>query len=195
MDSEVKAVIIWIDGAYGIGKTSVALKVKEGLQDDAVVFLESDCYFQQMMKDIVEEAKKNNCFPAIGGTFPQNNIRFIELFKNEIDERERENKKVLVDMALTQRVCMEKLFCYFVTSKRNILHFILTADEETIKSRIKNDSTRDKQAALDYLGDNISFLNENFSDAIRIKTDNRSTDEISEEIIKIIKSAEKTGHF
>lgn len=186
--------IIWIDGAYGIGKTSVALKVKDGFQDDEVAFLESDCYFQKMMKDIIEEAQKNNCFPAIGGTFPQNNIRFIEMFKKEIEEKEKGNKKVLVDMALTQKECMENLFYYFVNSKRNVLHFILTADEEIIKSRIKNDSTRDKQAALDYLVENITFLKQNFSDAIRIKTDNRSTDEIANEIIKIIESVEETKH-
>lgn len=178
--------IIFLDGAYGVGKTAVALKVKDVLAGSGIVLLESDYYFQEMMREILNNAKKNNSFPAIGGCFPQNNLRFLEIFKRKIEESSND-KNVIVDMALTQKECKEKLLDYFLTKRENVVHIILTAETEIIIERIKNDSTdRDKQAALDYLRDNVSFLEKNYNDAKWIKTDNMDTDDIANEVIDII---------
>lgn len=182
-----KNIIIWIDGAYGVGKTAVALKVKEKLPEYGIEILESDCYMEETLKEIIEEAKKNNCFPNLGGTLPQNNIRFIEKFKGIIEEKLKKlNERLIIDMALTKEECKESLFDYLQSVYGNILHIILMADEEVIKSRILNDN-RDKYTALENLKDNISFLNKNFNDAVWINTNNKSIDNIANEIIKLIK--------
>lgn len=128
--------------------------------DDELNLLESDVYSQEVLKEIVEEAKKNNCMPYIGGTLPQNNIRFLKKFEKIIEEKsEDENKKILVDMSLTMRECKERLFDSLKNAGKKIIHIILTADEETIKFRIRND-------------------------------DNRNISDIANEIIQIIKSLE-----
>ncbi len=179
--------IIWIDGTYGVGKTAVAMKVKESFSDDDTELLESDYYNSEFLKRIVEEAKVNNSFPHIEGTLPQNNTRFLQEFRELIEEKlKNADKNLIVDMAVTMKECKEKLFDRLKSDDKNIVHIILTADEDTIKSRIENDGNRMKETAKEWLVQNISFLDKNFPDAMRIKTDNRSVDEIAAEIIGAI---------
>ena len=179
--------IVWINGSFGVGKTAVSLKIREKYMDDKIELLESDVYAEEVLKEIVKEAKMNNYFPNLGGTLPQNNIRFLDKFKKLIEEKSEDaNKVLLVDMALTMRVCKERLFDSLVADGKRIIHIILTADKETMEFRIRNDHNRDKQLALDEL--ESDFLEKNFEEAIRIKTDNRSTDDIANEIIRLIES-------
>lgn len=180
--------IIWIDGTYGVGKTAVAMKIKESFSDDNVELLESDYYSNESLKRVVVvEEKANNSFPHFGGTLPQNNKRFIREFRELIEEKSKNtDKNLIIDMALTMNECKEELFDYLKSNGRNIVHIILTADEDTIKSRIKNDGNRMKETALEWLAQNIAFLDKNFPDAIRIKTDNRDVDDIVAEVISKI---------
>lgn len=67
---------------------------------------------------------------------------------------------------------------------KDIVHIILTADKETIKERIKKD------IALEWMVDNIEFLDSNYPDAIRINTNKCDIDYIVDEIIEIIESKE-----
>ena len=153
--------------------------------------LESDYYSNETLKKIVEEAKSSHTMPHIGGTSPQNNIRFLREFKELIEEKSEDtSKQWIIDMALTRIECKENLFDCLQEEGKKIIHFILTADEETIKKRIKKDENRMKELALDWLEYNISFLKDNYPDAIRIKTDNRDIDDIVDEAITIIKSKE-----
>lgn len=179
--------IIWIDGTYGVGKTAVAMKIKESFSDDNIELLESDFYSGESLKHLVEEAKANNRFPHIGGTLPQNNMRFINEFRELIEEKSKStDKNIIVDMALTMKECKDELFDRLKNDGKNIVHIILTADEETIRSRIKNDGKRMKETALEWLTQNIIFLDKNFPDAIRIKTDNRDIDDIVTDIMALI---------
>ena len=176
--------IIWIDGTYGVGKTAVAMKIKESFSDDNIELLESDYYSNELLKRVVEEAKANNSFPHIGGTLPQNNKRFLREFRELIEEKSNNtDKNLIVDMALTMKECKEDLFDYLKSNGKSIVHIILTADEDTIKSRIKKDGNRMKETALEWLTQNITFLDKNFPDAIRIKTDKRDIDDIVTEVI------------
>lgn len=77
--------IIWVDGTYGVGKTAVAKKIREKLGSVAEL-LESDYYSNETLKKIVEEAETSRTMPHMGGTLPQNNMRFIKEFKRVIEE-------------------------------------------------------------------------------------------------------------
>lgn len=180
--------IIWIDGTYGVGKTTVAKQLKERL-GGAAELLESDFYSNETLKKIVKEAEIAHTMPHIGGMLPQNNMRFIKEFKELITKKtEDTEKKVIVDMALTKIECKENLFDCLQKEGKSIKHIILTADIETIKERIKKDGNRMKEVALDWLVDNMAFLDRNYPDAIRVKTDNRDIKDIIDEVIRIIKS-------
>lgn len=180
--------IIWIDGAYGVGKTAVATKLKERFSDDKAELLESDYYCNESLKYLIGEIKTNKRFPYfLGGTLPQNNMSFIHEFRELIEEKSiNTEKNIIVDMALTMKECKEQLFDCLKSEGKNIVNIILTADEGTIKSRIMNDKYRMKETALEWLTHNIAFLEQNFPDAVRIKTNNRDIDDIVAEVIGAI---------
>ena len=180
--------IIWVDGTYGVGKTTIATMLKEKMGDEVELLL-SDYYCNATIKKIVAEAEANHRFPCIGGTLPQNNIRFLREFKELIEEKSAE-KTLIIDMALTMTECKVNLYDSLEKEGQSIKHFILTADEKTIKSRIANDTDRMKDLSLDWLKDNLSFLDKNFPTAIRIKTDYRNKDDIVEEMLKEIATKE-----
>ena len=175
--------IIWIDGTYGVGKTTVASKIKEMLSKNNVYLLESDSSYQEM--------KDSNAYLALGGAFPQNNLNFINKFKNEIDELLTDSKRIIiVDMSLTQKECKEGLFDHLTAD--NILHFILTASKEFIKLRILNDNKREEKVfALEHLDENLLFLENNFKDAIWIDVENKNSEDIAKIIIKYINMQNK----
>ena len=78
--------IIWLNGTYGVGKTTVARKIEE-LLDTETEILESDYYYQEMVKE--------NMLLAFGGTLPQNNKNFLMRFKKVIEEKlENTNKQI-----------------------------------------------------------------------------------------------------
>lgn len=185
---EVNYMIIWVDGTYGVGKTTIATMLKEKMGDEVELLL-SDYYCNATIKKIVAEAEANHRFPCIGGTLPQNNIRFLREFKELIEEKSAE-KTLIIDMALTMTECKVNLYDSLDKEGQSIKHFILTADEKTIKSRIANDTDRMKDLSLDWLKDNLSFLDKNFPTAIRIKTDYRNKDDIVEEMLKEIATKE-----
>lgn len=182
--------IIWIDGPYGVGKTTIITELQKQFTDNDAEFLLSDYFYRQSLKQLIEESKASKSFPHFGGTMPQNNMRFLQDFRNLIEEKEKNTKKkLIIDMALTMKECKENLFDSLKNEGINIIHIILSAEEETIKSRIINDETREQKTAfLDNLAKNISFLDENFTDAIKVSTDNRTVSNITNEVIRIIQS-------
>ena len=165
--------IIWLDGAYGVGKTTVARKIEELLGGDTEI-VDSDYYYQEMINE-------NGLF-ALGGTLPQNNKVFLTRFKKVIEDKlENTDKQLIIVMALTQKESVELLFDYF-NLDRDILHIILTASAETIKARIEADN-RGRGTALEWLTYNLAFLDVNSPDAIRINTENKDVDTTANEII------------
>lgn len=171
--------IIWLDGTHGVGKSSVAEVIKERCPQSEI--LDSDTYW-------IDFLEKNGFIG--GGCFPQNNKVFIERFKLLIEEKMQSGCVFLIiQMALTEKECKELLFDCLKETYKNTFHIILTADMETLISRIKNDPDRDQQFALSRLKWNTKFLDQNYSDAVRIITDNKSISDITDEILAICKLA------
>ena len=170
--------IIWLDGTYGVGKTSIALQLEKVLHSEKVKLLISDSAYK--------EFTIRNPF-AGGGAIPQNNKNFIIEFRNEIEKQLiSKDSIIIVDMSLTQTEAKELLLDYFVNKGINIKHFILNASITTLKKRIEESENRDRELAYFYLKQNIDFLSKNYNKAIWINTDGKDIKEITEEIIKYI---------
>ena len=71
------------------------------------------------------------------------------------------------------------------------MHIILTASKENLIDRIRNDSNRDKEDALNLLENNLKFLETEFSQDEWIETDNKCISDIVKEIIIIEKRKHK----
>ena len=117
---------------------------------------------------------------------PQNDVAFIEWYKEIICEKQKEGV-VISDMSLTTKLCKEKLLDYFDIKQVEFLHIILEANKNILKKRIINDIDRDKSFALRELEGAIDFLENNYYSAIRISTVDRKLEDYVQEIIEIIK--------
>lgn len=166
--------IIWIDGTYGVGKTSVAEALLHVLNSSNAVHLDADEYYLSGIKNLRYIG---------GGILPQNNERFIADFKAVITKKASNPEAiVVVTMALTMAECRDNLLIPLQLDHRNLVHIILKASEETIISRIDGDSRRDKDWAKSFLRRNIKFLSDNYSQAIWIDTDTMTPESIAEKI-------------
>lgn len=175
--------VIWIDGTFGVGKTSVAETLKERFSfNNGVIHLDADRFYQENIRSY---------FFGGGGFFPQNNIQFLSDFKQQIiTEDAKPNAIVIVTMALTMDECRDSLFLQLSSRVSKLIHIILLAEEQTIRYRIENDtSKRDKHFANSYLQRNIAYLSSNYPDAKQIDTEGRSIGEVAEIIAEIIENS------
>lgn len=181
--------IIWINGTYCVGKTDVSGRLKERLSVDDAELLELDNYSNSIMDKIFKKPKESidNSYSDIDGA-SLFDIQFYEEFRKMIEEKE--HKMLIIDTAITDKACKNIVLDYLSKKYNDLLHVILVADEDTIKSRIQNDDKRkqdSKLLALANLKSNLSFMEKNFKDAVWIKTDDRDIESIVDEIIKLVK--------
>ena len=122
-----------------------------------------------------------------GGLLPQTNKTAIYFLKQEILPYTQSEDICIIPMAITTNEGLALLWNDICETTTTFYHFILDADEETIKTRIKSDKTRQqKDLALSDLSLNINFLKNNFSNAIRIDTTNMCVDDIAQQIIDTV---------
>lgn len=171
--------IVWIDGTLGVGKSSVA---EELLQSSALlntVLMDSDEYY-------LPGLSSGRYFG--GGITPQNNIRFLPDFKGLIEaEASKPNAIVVVTMALTMDECRDNLFLPLSSLFPDSIHIILTADKDTIYSRIRTDGQRDQSFATQPLNRNFEYLRTNYPQANWIITDGLTASETADLVIALIK--------
>lgn len=98
----------------------MALKIKERVSDNEVEYLDSDFYFVEMLKVMVDYGKKNHCFPAIRGLSPQTNKDFAAYFRKIIEEK---TNNLIISMALIEVQCKEeilKIYCILFLQQARI---------------------------------------------------------------------------
>ena len=174
--------IIWIDGANGVGKSHVAAKLEELLSNRNAEYIESDLYWVELIQ--------NNFLKALNGFEPYNNKYCLETIRTVLEEKfQKHNKMPIISMSLVVKRCQEELLDYFEKKNVPMVHIILEAEKETIISRIENDPIRDNNAQnqqkskIDW---QIHYLRMAYPSAIRINTEGKSLDEIANEIVTLL---------
>lgn len=172
--------IIWIDGVNGVGKSSVAASLEEKLNDKNAEYIESDLYWLDMIK--------TNFVKALSGFEPSGNKFFLETLKTTIEEKmDVDGKLPIVSFSLVNPLCESELINYFIEKDCPMVHIILEASKATIFERIENDPIRDEAAQREQknkVEDQMKYLNKNYPDAIRINTENKSIEDVVDEIVK-----------
>ena len=173
-------VIVWIDGTYGIGKSTIASEIIARNELTDTVLKDSD----QSWRDMISQNPWKIC-----GKYPQQrHEHFIHWFREEIEVAAHQHETVIVSMALTAEECKTGLYEYLRKRGNHILHIILTASTETILERIENDESRDKDFARRHLSSNVRFLEQNYSDAIWVNTEDGDIEASVEEVVGIIRN-------
>lgn len=174
--------IIWLNGTYGVGKSTIANEIREQLSGKKVEIFESDELFETVGQELLLHLIKNG-----GGLNPQNNEFFLGKVLDKIKEYLLTDDICIVPMALTSIEGKEIVWDYISQHCDKCKHFVLDAEESIIRERIEQDSKRiDKNFAIQQLSTNVLFINKHFSDAIRIDTNNKVIEDIAREIVKYI---------
>lgn len=171
--------IIWIDGVNGVGKSSVSASLEEQLNDRNAEYIESDLYWLDMLK--------TKFYMAFLGMEPSNHKYFLKILKKIIEEKmDVHDKLPIVSFALVNPLCESELINYFKEKNSPMVHIILEASKATIFERIENDPIRDEAAQRDQkekVEEQMRYLKENYPDAIKINTENKSIEDIVDEIV------------
>lgn len=172
-------VIIWIDGANGVGKSHIANALADNLSYMNAEYIESDlCWY-----DLIQE----NFLLALTGFEPYYNVNLHKRLRKIIDEKINDfGKMPIVSMSLVDKSCKENLLDYYEEKNEPMIHVILEAREEIILSRIENDPIREEshqEQQKPKVAWQMKYLKDNYPGAIRIDTEDKSCREIVDEII------------
>ena len=111
--------IVFIDGPYGVGKTSVAKSIKTILSGNGIRIVDADYCYQSFVKKYPHVA-------AFCGTRPDNNQPFIKEFGNIIDSELKSCEDILlIVMALTDKVSIDGLLKRFCSENYKSAHVVL----------------------------------------------------------------------
>lgn len=164
--------IIWINGSFGVGKTTVAEKLNEKID-----------------KSIIYDPEKIGMF--LSSTLPTKENDFqdyrlwrtinYEMLKNLYNEFE----VIIVPMTITNLQYYNEIVGRLERDGINIKHFILIASKENIISRLnaRDNSTEWAYMQVDRCDKAFKY---DYLKGQKIDTNNKNVDEVCNNLIKII---------
>lgn len=161
--------ILWLNGTYGVGKTSVAYALTKLYSGNSKV-IDPDILW-------LNTIKKDNSIIFGDGAYPQNNIKFLNTLNKVIKENiDNYTGLLIIPMSITEDLSYNKVI---KNHKNNIIHIVLLADEDIVKKRITKDKNRDQSFSIISLKENNNFLKNRTSDTIYVDTSNMSIKEVA----------------
>lgn len=165
--------IIWINGCFGVGKTTIANRLKEKIDNSIIYDPENVGTFLF------------NTLPVKEDDFQDYKLwRKInyELLKN----LNTKFKAIIVPMTITNIQYYDEIIGRLERDGVNIKHVILTANKENIISRlnIRGNSTEWAYRQVDRC---VTAFQEDYIKGSRIDTNNKNTDEVCNWIFELIK--------
>lgn len=177
--------VIWIDGPYGVGKSTVSIELAKQLHISADMVLDSDEYLDELMKEDIMK--------YFYVEYPQNCVPFLHQLADRVTPYISDPENILiVNMALSTDECINILWNKIKDIDGNLIHVVLTGEMPRILERIQNDSNREsggqKDFALTDMRRALCFIGNHFDPnsgtATWISTTYKTPAEIATEIIK-----------
>jgi len=164
--------IIWINGSFGVGKTTIADNLKERIK-----------------KSIIYDPEKVGMF--LYKTLPEKKDDFqdYELWRKinyeMLKELDKQNEVVIVPMTITNLQYYNEIVGKLQKDGIKVLHFILTANKESIISRLnaRGNSTEWAYRQVDRC---VTTFQDDCFNGQKIDTNNKSVDEICNYLMKLI---------
>ena len=165
--------IIWLNGSFGVGKTTIAENLKE-----------------KMTNSIIYDPEKVGMF--LYKTLPEKKDDFqdYELWRTinyeMLKELDKQNEVIIVPMTITNLQYYNEIVGKLQKDGIKILHFILTANKESIISRLNNRDNSTEWAYNQVDRCVTAFQGDSFNGQ-KIDTNNKSIDETCSCLMKLIK--------
>jgi len=166
--------VIWLNGAFGAGKTTVAHELNHRLHNSFV-------YDPENAGDFIRQ--------NTNGLFSDGDFQDIPLWR-EINYKilrmiaEKYNGVVIVPMTLVNPMYYNEIIGKLITDGIEVKHYILYAKKDVIKHRLKKRSFQlagNEDFALSAIDRCIDFF-DNHVQEIKIDTDNMTVDAVVEKI-------------
>ena len=164
---------IFINGTYGVGKSTLANTISE-LLNGQVECVDPDLYYNNLVK-------KDMAFLFFGWPIQKNEM-FLRGFREIILDK-LQDKEIIIPIAITTEICKKELLDY-ISKKTEIIHMVLEANEESLFQRIKSDVNRNKDFSIENIKNNNVYIKKNFEKVVHINTTNESIVKIANLIIE-----------
>ncbi|TKC18822.1 AAA family ATPase [Robertmurraya kyonggiensis] len=165
--------IIMLNGAFGVGKTTVAKELHNTMKDTMLYDPEEVGF---MLRSIITEDIK----------FPEertDNFQDLKLWKQLVVQvaeqlRYRYNKHLIVPMTIYNKDYYHYIYEGFKNIDKETYHFCLIAEESTIHERLRLRGEKEGNWCYQQTSMCVTAFQE-AEFALRIKTDGKSIDEIA----------------
>ena len=168
--------ILWINGAFGSGKTTTAFELNRRIENSFVYDPENVGYF--IRKNAPQQFSKGD-FQDIY-LWRDMNYKMLKLISAEYDGI------VIAPMTLVNPKYYEEIITRLINDGIEVRHFILYAGRETILKRLKIRSFRglgSESFAVNSI-DRCIYSFDNYIKDIKIITDDKKIDDVVEEIAR-----------
>jgi len=167
--------IIWINGAFGSGKTSVAEAIDNKTENSFIYDPENVGYF--LWGVFPDEMKRKGNFQHIG-MWREFNYRILRYINDNTD------KVIIIPMTVYVRQYYDEIIGTLRKDGVDVKLFILSASKRTIIGRlVKRGDAADGWAAQ-HIGACLEFFAAD-TESVNIDTENKSINEIADSIIKL----------
>lgn len=165
--------IIWLNGAFGAGKTTCAFELNRRLPNSFVYDPENVGFF--IRKNIPRELYKPNF---------QDHEEWRSFNHTMLTKLYQEFKgTIIVPMTIINSQYYEEIIQQLINDGAVLKHYILYADKETILNRLNKRLRRGDTWAKSQIDQCIYAFNNDITEE-KIITDNRSIDSVVDEIAK-----------
>jgi len=164
--------ILWINGAFGAGKTTTAFELNRRIPDSFVYDPENAGYFIRRNAPAYFSVGDFQDIPL----WRKTNYEMLKLIADQHDGL------IIVPMTLVSGEYYDEIITKLINDGIVVRHFILCADKETITKRLKRRSIKESDNfALDSIDRCLHAFDTDITDE-KIITDNKSVDDILAEI-------------
>lgn len=167
--------IIWINGAFGSGKSSVAEAIDKKLENSFVYDPEQAGYF--LWHVFPDELKRKGNFQHIA-MWREFNYKILKYINDNY------NGVTIAPMTVYVKQYYDEIIGNLIHGGVSVKHFILSASKQTIINRLvhRGDSENDWEAQ--HIDICLNAFDTDISEK-KIFTENRNIDEIASEIISL----------
>ncbi|WP_080873826.1 AAA family ATPase [Oceanobacillus timonensis] len=165
--------IIWLNGAFGSGKTTSAYELKRRLPNSFVYDPENIGYF--IRENIPKELHKSNFQDhAHWRTFNYEMLKYIA---------DTYNGTIIVPMTIFNPQYYEEIIQKLIDNGHSVRHYILYADKSTLLKRLNKRLERGETWTKSQIDRCIQVFNTEITEE-KIITDNKRMDTVVDEIAK-----------
>ena len=168
--------IIWLNGPFGVGKTTLANRLHQEIPDSIL-------YDPELLGDFFQENLPKAVCPEDFQDYPIWRQTTVQIIR---DLATKTGKVIIVPMTVFKKEYYHEIIEQWLREDMYVQHYILVAEKETILDRLDKRTQENNIWALKHL-DNCLQAFEDQIPGRKIDTGGLTVDEIAEIVLEVLK--------